>query len=258
MSSSDPETLRYFEQLANRGVRVIRIGGPFNFSKIVNKGASIATGQALLLLNNDTEALGAGWLEEMLGRMGEPDAGAVGATLVWPSGVVQHGGVVLGPSFDASHAFNDRIDGDAGYADLMRAAHEVSAVTAACLLTDRSLFLEVGGFDGLNFPVNYNDVDYCLKLRARGLRVVLTPYAKLLHRQSASRGYDLRADQKDRLQREIRNLRARWGDALMSDPYYSPLLSLDNIPFTGLAWPPRAARPRQNFSAPARPVPPGF
>ncbi len=89
MSSSDPETLRYFEQLANRGVRVIRIGGPFNFSRIVNKGASIATGQALLLLNNDTEALGAGWLEEMLGRMGEPDAGAVGATLVWPSGVVQ-------------------------------------------------------------------------------------------------------------------------------------------------------------------------
>lgn len=256
--SSDPETLAYFEQVAQRGVRVIRIGGPFNFAKIVNKGASIATGQFLLLLNNDVEALASGWLDEMLGRMAEPDVGAVGATLVWPSGVVQHGGVVLGPSFDASHAFNDRIDGDPGYADLLRAAHEVSAVTAACLLTDRSLFLHVGGFDGMHFPVNYNDVDYCLKLRARGLRVVQTPHAKLLHRQSASRGLDLRADQHERLQREIRNLRAAWGDVLLADPYYSPLLSLDNIPFTGLAWPPRPARPRQNFSAPARTLPPGF
>jgi hypothetical protein len=155
--SSDPETLGYFEQVAGRGVRVIRIGGAFNFSKIVNKGASIATGQALLLLNNDTEAPGPGWLDEMLGRMAEPDVGAVGATLVWPSGVVQHGGVLLGPSFDASHAFNDRIDGDSGYADLMRVSHEVSAATAACLLTDRSLFLEVGGLDGQHFPVNYND-----------------------------------------------------------------------------------------------------
>ncbi len=256
--SSDPATLAYFEQAAQRGVRLIRIGGPFNFAKIVNKGASIATGQFLLLLNNDVEALGPGWLDEMLGRIAEPDVGAVGATLVWPSGVVQHGGVVLGPGFDASHAFNDRIDGDPGYADLLRAAHEVSAVTAACLLTDRSLFLDVGGFDGMHFPVNYNDVDYCLKLRARGLRVVQTPYAKLLHRQSASRGLDLRADQHERLQREVRNLRAAWGDVLLSDPYYSPLLSLDNIPFTGLAWPPRPARPRQNFSAPARICRPGF
>jgi hypothetical protein len=112
--SSDPETLGYFEQVAKRGVRVIRIGGAFNFSKIVNKGASIATGQTLLLLNNDTEAPGAGWLGEMIGGMVELDVGAVGATLVWPGGVVQHGGVVLGPSFDGSHAFKDRIDGDAG------------------------------------------------------------------------------------------------------------------------------------------------
>ncbi len=190
--------------------------------------------------------------------MAEPDVGAVGATLVWPSGVVQHGGIALGPNFDASHVFNDRIDGDPGYGDLLRVAHEVSAVTAACLLTDRSLFLAVGGFDGMHFPVNYNDVDYCLKLRARGLRVVQTPYAKLLHRQSASRGLDLRADQHERLQREIRNLREAWGDVLLADPYYSPLLSLDNIPFTGLAWPPRPVRPRQNSSAPPRALLPGF
>jgi GT2 family glycosyltransferase len=250
--------LAFFERIAEKGVRILRIGGPFNFAKIVNKGASIATGESLLLLNNDVEALGPGWLEEMQGRLSEPDVGAVGATLLWPSGVVQHAGVVLGPSFDASHAFNERIDGDPGYGDLLRAAHEVSAVTAACMLTDRRLFLDLGGFDGLHFPVNYNDVDYCLRLRAQGLRVIQTPYAKLLHLGGASRGRHIRPDDKARLQGEMRNLRAAWGDVLLSDPYYSPLLSLDNIPFSGLAWPPRPMRPRQPSSPPQRVLPPGF
>ena len=136
-----------------------------------------------MLVNNDIEALAPGWLEEMVGRMAEPDVGAVGATLLWPSGVVQHGGVVLGTRSDATHAFNEQIDGNPGYADMLRVARECSAVTAACLLTDRQLFLSVGGFDGLRFPVNYNDVDYCLKMRAMGLRVIVTPHAKLLHHE---------------------------------------------------------------------------
>lgn len=256
--SAEEETLHCLDHYAEKGVRVLRVGGPFNFPRIVNKGASIAAGDFLLLLNNDVAALSSGWLEDMLSRMAEPDVGAVGATLLWPSGVVQHGGVTLGPSFDASHAFNDRMDGDAGYADLLRAAHEVSAVTAACLLTDRRLFDEVGGFDAVNFPVNYNDVDYCLKLRARGLRVVQTPHARLLHRESATRGLDARRDRLARLEREMRALRAIWGDALADDPCYSPLLSLDNLPYTGLAWPPRAAAPRLNLSPPPRLPPPGF
>ncbi len=256
--SADPATFAYFEQLTDMGVRVARIGGPFNFARLVNEGAALAHGDHLLLMNNDIEARESGWLEEMLGRMAEPDVGAVGAALLWPSGVVQHGGVVLGSEFVANHAFNDRMDGDPGYADLLRAAHECSAVTAACLLTERRLFLDTGGFDAQNFPVNFNDVDYCLKLRARGLRIVMTPHAKLLHRESASRGRDLRPDQSGRFKREVRNLRAIWGDVLLADPYYNPLLSLDGNPFSALAWPPRPARPRQNFSAPPRPAPPGF
>ncbi len=256
--SSDPATLAYFEQAAQSGVRVVRVGGPFNFARIINKGVSVAAGEFILLLNNDVEALAPGWLEEMLGRMTEPDVGAVGAVLLWPSSVVQHGGVVLGSNFAATHAFNDRIDGDPGYADLLRAAHECSSVTAACLLTDRQLFLDIDGFDGLHFPINFNDVDYCLKVRARGLRIVQATQAKLLHRESSSRGLDERADQRDRFQRELRNLRAAWGDILLADPYYNPMLSLDQIPFSALAWPPRPARPRQNFSAPPRIQPPGF
>jgi GT2 family glycosyltransferase len=256
--STDPETLAYFAQLVQSGVRVIRVGGPFNFAKIINKGASIATGHYLLLLNNDVEALEPGWLEEMLGRMAEPDVGAVGATLLWPGGVVQHGGVVLGPSFAAGHAFNERIDGDPGYADLLCATHEVSAVTAACLLTNRRAFLELGGFDSLHFPVNFNDVDYCLKLRAKGLRIVQAVHAKLLHRESASRGLDRRADQKDRFARELDSLRAIWGSVLCADPCYHPALSLDDFPFSALAWPPRPLRARQNVSPPPRFLPPGF
>ena len=256
--STDPETLAWFEQMSAKGLRVFRAGGSFNFARIINAGAAVATGQFLLLLNNDVEALHKGWLEDMRGHMAEPDVGAVGAHLLWPSGVVQHGGVVLGPRYAAAHAFNDRMDGDPGYADLLLAAHECSAVTAACMLTDRALFNAVGGFDALNFPVNFNDVDYCLKLRAEGLRVVQTPHAKLLHRESASRGRDEAPDKAARMDRELRNLRAAWGDALVADPSYSPLLSLDPIPYSALAWPPRPCGPRQPGFPRRRAVPPGF
>lgn len=256
--SVEPETMALFAAMTAQGARVIPYGGPFNFAHIVNRGAEAATGDFLLLLNNDVEALQPGWLDEMLSRMAEPDVGAVGAALLWPSRVVQHGGVVVGPKFAALHAFNDRLDSDPGYADLLRAAHGCSAVTAACLLTDRRLFMSLGGFDGQAFPVNFNDVDFCLKLRARGLRVVLTPHARLLHRESASRGHDRRPDQSFRALRELGNLRAIWGAALVADPAYHPMLSLDQTPYSALAWPPRPSSPRQPVWPQPRPVPPGF
>ena len=256
--SVEPETKRLFDEIAAQGGRVLPVPGPFNFSRIVNRGAAAATGDFLLLLNNDAEAMQPGWLEEMLSRMAEPDVGAVGAALLWPSGVVQHGGVVLGPKFAALHAFDDRIDSDPGYADLLRVAHECGAVTAACLLTERRLFLQTGGFDEYRFPINFNDVDYCLRLRAGGLRVVLTPHARLLHRESASRGAERRPDQVFRFQRELRNLRAIWGETLAADPAYHPMLSLDQTPYSGLAWPPRPAPPRLPLWPRPRPVPPGF
>ena len=120
----------------------------------------------ICILNDDVNALDEQWLDEMLSRIAQRDVGAVGAQLIWPSGVVQHGGIVLGSSFAAAHAFSDRIDTDVGYGDLLRVAHECSAVTAACLVTRRRDFLEVGGMDEVRFPVNFSDVDYCLNLRA--------------------------------------------------------------------------------------------
>ena len=145
-----------------------------------------------------------------------------------------------------------------GYADLLKVAHECSALTAACLVTRRRDYLDVGGMDELRFPVNFNDVDFCLKLRARGQRIVLTPHARLLHLESASRGTDRQPDRRQRFERELQNLRAKWGSVLASDPYYNPMLSLDPIPFSALAWPPRAMDPRVNQLPVPLQVPPGF
>jgi O-antigen biosynthesis protein len=256
--SADPDTLGYLAELENRGATVLRVPGELNFPRLINYAAKAAQGELLCLLNNDVKALDDHWLEEMQSRIAEGNVGAVGALLVWPSGVVQHGGIVLGPSFAAAHAFNDRIDSDVGYGDLLRVAHECSAVTAACLVTRRRDYLAVGGMDEVRFPVNFNDVDYCLKLRALGKRIVFTPHAKLTHFESASRGSDIKANNEARFERELQNLRAKWGSVLAADPYYSPMLSLDPIPFSALAWPVRAMEPRVNNLPLSTQIPPGF
>ena len=255
--TSDPETLAYFEEIAADGVRIARASGPFNFARLVNAGASVASGEFLLLLNNDVEATREGWLEEMLSRLAEPDVGAVGAKLTFPSGGVQHGGVVLGPNLAAAHAFDERQEGDPGYGELLRVAHEASAVTAACLLTPKRLFRFLGGFDAIRYPVLFNDVDYCLRLRASGRRVVLTPHVKLIHRAGSSRGRDRLFDGRHRHQRDLDHLRTAWAEVLADDPFYSPMLGLDS-PYAGLAWPPRSQAPRLSKIEGPRAAPAGF
>jgi GT2 family glycosyltransferase len=242
--SSDPEMVRFLRSIDGRSARVLRVPGVFNFARLNNAAARFARRDHLCLLNNDVRAIDDSWLAELLGRIVEPDVGAVGALLSWPSGIVQHGGVVLGPNLLAAHAFRERMAGDPGYADLLRVARECSAVTAACLLTRRADYLLVGGMDEVLFPINFNDVDYCLKLRARGKRVVFTPHANLLHLESATRS--AATDRAAPLEREIQHLRARWLDALLNDPFYSPILSLDGIPLSALAWPPRSFAPRRS------------
>ena len=255
--SADPATLDYLDEIAGAGVKVARASGPFNFARLVNAGAAVSSAEYVLLLNNDVEARREGWLEEMLSRIAEPDIGAVGALLSFPGGGVQHGGVVLGPNLAAAHAFDERPDGDPGYGELLRVAHETSAVTAACLLTRRVLLRGLGGFDGTRYPVLFNDVDYCLRLRASGRRVVFTPHAHLTHHAGASRGRDKPFDGRHRHQRDLDNLRMAWGEALAEDPFYSPLLALDS-PYGGLAWPPRPSGPRLPRIAAAKLAPPGF
>ncbi len=256
--SSERAMLDFLAAIDGRAARVVRVPGPFNFAKLNNIAVRSAKGEFVCLLNNDVEAIDDTWLDEMLSRCSEPDVGAVGALLAWPSGVVQHGGVVLGSSLAASHAFEDRLRDDPGYGDLLRVAHECSAVTAACMLTRRADYERVGGFDEVNFPINFNDVDYCLKLRGIGKRIVFSPHAQLLHLESASRGQDRGTDRAARFERELRNLRARWLHALIDDPFYSPLLSLDSVPFAALAWPPRSFAPRVVERPVPIEIPPGM
>jgi O-antigen biosynthesis protein len=256
--SIDRETLDYIGGLSRRGTKVLRIEGPFNFARLNNHAAAALDSDVLCLLNNDIEAGSDDWLEEMLARLVEPDVGAVGALLTYPGGIVQHGGVVLGVNFGAAHAFTDRLLDDPGYLDLLRVAHECNAVTAACLLTRRVDYLAVGGMDEAHFGVAFNDVDYCLKLREVGKRIIFTPHARLIHAESASRGRDARPDKRDRFERELAMLRARWGKCLLEDLSYNPQLSRDGVPYRALAWPPGPLRPRSNKPSQARDLPPGF
>jgi GT2 family glycosyltransferase len=256
--STDPDTMDYLAGLSRQGIKTVRIEGPFNFARLNNRAAGALDGDVLCLLNNDIEAGSDDWLDEMLTRLSEPDVGAVGALLTWPGGVVQHGGVVLGVNFAATHAFTDRLAGDPGYLDLLRVAHECSAVTAACLVTRRDDYLRVGGMDETHFAVAFNDVDYCLKLREAGQRIVFTPHARLIHAESASRGRDDRPDRWHRFERELSMLRARWGEFLIEDPTYHPQLSRDGVPYGALAWPPGRREPRFHARPEARDLPLGL
>jgi GT2 family glycosyltransferase len=256
--SRDPRSLDYFGQLSSQGVRILKAPGPFNFSRLNNLAAAEARGDYLCFLNNDIAARDNDWLDEMLSRHADESVGAVGAKLLWPSGVIQHGGVTLGVNFSPLHAFRDRIDEDPGYGGSLRVAHECGAVTAACMTTPRALFLETGGFDAIRFPVNFNDVDYCLKLASLGRRIVFTPHAKLLHLESASRGRDAAADAAGRFKRELRALREKWGAALVDDPSYNPILALSDPPYSALAWPPRSLAPRLREAPRAHCAPLGF
>ncbi|MCB8836486.1 glycosyltransferase family 2 protein [Aurantimonas sp. VKM B-3413] len=240
--SREAKTLSYLDGLARTGATVIRDDKAFNYARLNNRAVESARGEVVCLLNNDTEFVEPVFAE-MLSRLADPTVGAVGVLLTRSSDIVQHGGVVLGPHFGAAHAFEDRMLGDPGYGNLLKGAHEVSAVTAACLMTRRADYLALGGLDEIRFPVAFNDVDYCLRLREQGKRIVFTPHVHLLHHESASRGSDDAPERRARAQRELVNLRTLWGEVLADDPYYSPLLSLGPVPYSGLAAVPRRLQP---------------
>lgn len=239
--SAQPETHRFLRAEKKRGTRVVKFPGAFNFSAMNNKAMRAATGSIAGLINNDIEALHEGWLHEIVGQLLRPGVGAVGAKLIWPNGMVQHGGVLLGVGNAAGHFGNRLADADWGDHGRNQLALQVSAVTAACLFVRKKDYLAVGGMDEASFPVSFNDVDLCLKLRSRGHAIVWTPHARLLHAESASRGKEDAPPQRARAQRELDALRKRWGPALLRDPAYHPSLNLDahSHAFGGLAIPPR-------------------
>jgi glycosyltransferase involved in cell wall biosynthesis/GT2 family glycosyltransferase len=215
--SEEPATLAY---LAASPHRVLRCPGPFNFSALVNRGVAAIDTELFVLLNNDTQVITPEWLEELVGYGGLPGVGAVGGKLLYADGRIQHSGVIVGAYGLAGHAFQPRMDTTApleygAYAHVVR---NYSAVTGACMLSRKSAFAEVGGFNERELAVAWNDVDYCLRLREKGYRVVFTPYALLYHLESQSRGYA--ADQG-----EIAYMKRHWKSVIDRDPYYNPNLS---------------------------------
>jgi GT2 family glycosyltransferase len=199
-----PETAALFAELRrDPRVRIIAVPGRFNFSAMINQGAAAARGDILLLLNNDIEILNAFWLREMVSQALRPDVGAVGARLLFPNGRVQHSGVILPPEPNAYHALRLARRDDLGYYGQLALTRTYLAVTGACLAMRRKVFEEVGGLDAEHLAVTSNDIDLCLRIGARGYRVICTPRAELVHHESATRGTDARGEKLRRAQTEL-------------------------------------------------------
>jgi GT2 family glycosyltransferase len=226
--SEEESTRNFLKQLESRRPLRCRVIQPrsrpaqFNFSLLINEGVAAADGPLVLLLNNDTEALAAGWLEEMVGWMSIDGVGAVGAKLLYPDNTIQHAGVVVGPRGGlAEHIFHRLPNDFIGFNFLSHAARDVSAVTAACMLTSKAVFDEVGGFDQEALGMEYNDVDFCLRLGSARKRTVFTPQAVLLHHCGQSRGEGWRPA-------EHLTFLGRYGR--LKDPYYNENLNLELAP----------------------------
>jgi GT2 family glycosyltransferase len=215
------QTLEYFDSIRHR---VIPFREPFNYSRINNFAVSHARGEHILLLNDDTEVVSGEWLEAMLEHSQRPEVGAVGARLLYPDGRIQHAGVIVGVGSPwepgvAMHSHHFYSSDSPGYAGALMTTTNYSAVTAACILFRKSVFEELGGFEEKNLPIQFNDVDLCLRMRERGYFVVYTPYAELYHHESVSRGH-FSGDRTENLY-----MRKHWGETMDRDPYYNPNFS---------------------------------
>lgn len=265
--SRDRRTLRLLRRAeADPRVRVIRIDAPFDWCALNNRGAQAARGDLLLLLNDDVAVREPSWLGDMVGLACRPDVGAVGATLLYPDGTIQHAGIALHPPGRAAHLMRHApetvLDQPAGAgaeaveagvrAAHLRSVRSVAAVTGACVLLRREIFAAIGGLAEGRLPVSWNDIDLCLRVRALGLRVLCTPHARLIHREGSSRGRDQDPARRAARAEEYAYMRRTWGDALCDDPHLSPSLGVIDERLV------LASRPARRPSAPpvSPPAPP--
>lgn len=218
-ASKKSETQEYLNALAASGMaRVLRDSGEFNHSRLNNMAVREANGSVMIFLNNDVEMIDAAWASHLVAYALRPETGAAGALLYYPDGKVQHAGIVTGIKGTAGHAHQYFKAAHTGYMHRLRAPHEVSAVTAACMAIRKEVFFRAGGFDETEFPVSFNDVDLCLTLRRHGYRNMFVPQAKLIHHESATRKT---AEKRESIRNEAERLIAKWGTELAADPFYS-------------------------------------
>ena len=238
-NSVEQETFQYYSKLCGmeypscegklsggQKVKVVTWKEGFNYSAINNFGATFANGEYLVLLNNDIELITQDWLEEMLGNCQRPEVGIVGARLYYPDNTIQHAGIVIGIDGIAANMYPGMRREREGY--MHRAATQLnySAVTAACMMIEKQIFDEIGGFEE-KLTVAFNDIDLCLRVGQTGHLVVYNPWIEAYHYESKSRGKE---DTKEKVRRfgdEIEFIRTRWITLLkQGDPYYNPNFSL--------------------------------
>jgi GT2 family glycosyltransferase len=239
-----PARRDYLEAVAARPqVRVVfHEDRPFNFSWVNNWAVGEARGELVCFLNDDTEVIGSDWLSAMVTQVLQDRVGAVGAMLYYPDDRIQHAGVLLGVGGLAGHNYQGKPRNTRGYHDRALLDQDVSCVTAACMLVRRDVFLSLGGFDE-TLAIAFNDVDLCLRMREAGWRIVWTASAELYHRESASIGRHDVGERQEQWTFDWNLIRNRWGDELISDPHYSPNLSLDPLQLWEPAFPPRVSYP---------------
>jgi len=226
-NSTDAATNRYYDGMLQKypKVRLVRWPGIFNYSAINNFGFAASHGDYVMLLNNDTEIITPDLFESMLSYAMRPNTGIVGARLLYQDGTVQHAGVLVGASGLADHPFKGNARTDPGYMCRAVMTHDVSAVTAACILVPRKVYEEVGGLDE-KFEVAFNDVDFCLKVRKAGYLIVYDAQAELFHYESKSRGIENTPKKFVRFGNESTRLSQKWGILVnFEDPYYNPNMS---------------------------------
>ncbi len=198
------------------GDRRLAWDGPFDFAAMNNMAAREAKGDVLVFLNDDVAPIAPGWLEALVAQAERTDVGIAGALLEYPDGTIQHAGIVMGIAGAAAHPLRGMRESPLW--TWARLARNVSAVTGACLAVRKAVFEMLGGFDAA-FPVNYNDVDLCLRARRAGYEVVLESRARLVHDEARTRDPRTSEDERGLLLQ-------RWGQLLeRGDPYYSPNLS---------------------------------
>lgn len=233
-NSKKSSTFKYYEVIKKRykNLKVITWKREFNYSAINNFAVAQTDGEYIILLNNDVEIISNEWIEEMLMFAQRNDVGAVGAKLYYPNDTIQHAGVILGLGGVAGHSHKCYDSKDVGYAYRLCVAQNLSACTAACLMVNKNVFNEVDGLDE-DFKVAFNDVDFCMKIRATGRLIVFTPYAELYHYESISRGAEDTPEKIQRFNSEIDLFKKKWNDQLIKgDPYYNPNLTLDREDFS--------------------------
>jgi O-antigen biosynthesis protein len=215
-SHVDADTRARLLELGGERLRLVEFEREFNFSAKINRGAVNSEGEYLLILNDDMEVVTPNWIERLVMYARRPEIGAIGGRLWWQDGRVQHAGILFENGGYPGHIYYGYPGTSGAYSNNVLVAQNYLAVTAACLMVSRAAFEEVGGFS-LDFPMNYNDMDFCLKLVRGGRRNVYDPDTILYHFESSSRDTEVAEWEKDLL-------RERWLARTAVDPSTNPHL----------------------------------